>query len=129
MRRTIAGLLLAIFVSCAAHAQQGSTYPPLLVQSTNVVTDGAGNWTVTWGTNFQSSTPFIAARAVVPTGNNPINCEVVSRTAGSVSGWCRQNTPTLLSLAIVTTGLTLNAFGAIPSTGTTVMVLGRDTTQ
>lgn len=125
----ITAALIAFFAAGIQSRAQFGNQPPILVQAANVVTDASGNWTVTWTSNFNSPTPFIAPLAVQPAGNNPINCATVSRTNNTATGWCRQSTPTLLTLAIVTTGLTLNPFQNIPSTGTTVMVVGRDTTQ
>lgn len=109
--------------------QQGTSFPPVLVQATNVVTDAGGNWAVSWATTFASAVPFVSAKAIVSSGNNPITCEIASRTANSASGWCRQSTPALLNLSIINSGLTLNPFGNAPAVGTTVMVAARDATQ
>jgi len=112
-----------------ARAQQGSSYPPVLIQAANVVTDASGNWRVDWANNFSSATPFVTARSVVPSGNNPVSCDVATRGNNFVTGWCRISQPTLLNLSIITTGLTLNPFPNAPATGTVVMVAARDTTQ
>jgi len=123
--------ILAALLLCTTnvYAQQGSSYPPVLIQATDVTTDGSGNWRVDWANNFQSATPFVTARAIVPTGNNPISCDVATRGVNFVTGWCRQSNPALLNLSIITTGLTLNPFPAAPTTGTVVMVVARDRTQ
>ena len=127
--RFLAVLIIVLFVGYYSHAQQGASNPPILVQAANVTSDASGNFTVNWATNFQSSNPIVSARAVLPTPGNPVSCEVSTRSNNSVSGWCRQSSPALLNISIVTTGLTLNPFANIPATGTAVMVIGRDTTQ
>lgn len=126
----LTSLLLGFFViGYYANAQQGASNPPILVQALNTTSDASGNFSLTWNTAFQSSTPFITARAVVPVAGNPVNCEVQTRSNNTVTGWCRQSSPALLNLSIITTGLTLNPFANLPATGTAVMVIGRDTTQ
>lgn len=103
--------------------------PRLVFQGTNVVTDSSGNWTVSWATSYVSSSPLVLAKAVVSSTFNTITCEVSARSSSTASGWCRQATPTLLNLSIVTTGLTLNPFANLPATGTAVMVFSREPTQ
>lgn len=123
-------LLWFFFGGYYSHAQQqGASNPPILVQAANVTSDASGNWSVTWATNFQNNNPIVSARAVLASPGNPISCEVAARSASSVSGWCRQSSPALLNLSIITAGLTLNPFANLPATGTAVMVIGRDTTQ
>jgi hypothetical protein len=121
--------VLAFAFAFTAYAQMGASYPPVLVQATNVLTDASGNWSVTWNTSFQSNTPFTIARAVVTSTNNPISCEVMTRANNGASGWCRQSSPIVLDTTIIAAGLTLNPFTNLPATNTAVMVIGRDTTQ
>lgn len=66
---------------------------------------------------------------VVASGNNPIWCETVTRSASGATGWCRTNTPTLLNLSIITAGLTLNAAGTTAPLNTPVMLFAREPTQ
>lgn len=82
---------------------------PRISRSAVVVTDGSGNWTVTW------STALPGASVVLPipinSGVQPATCNVVTSTVSGASGRCWQAQSTLLNLSIITAGLTLNAQG------------------
>lgn len=105
--------------------QTSSANSPTILQAVNAATDASGNWTVTWGRAFVSATPIIHAKAIVASGTQPITCEAVTRSATTVTGWCRQ--AAIVAVAIL--GVNVNVFSAAPTTGTAVMITGREPTQ
>ncbi len=124
---SVLALLLALVFGnfYLARAQQGASYPPILVQATQVQTDASGNWSVTWNNSFASSTPFIAALPVNSTATNPYQCNTTSMTATTASGKCWQTTSQ--NVALISLNISLSP-SALPAS-TPVQVIGRDRTQ
>lgn len=91
-----------------------------------VTTDSNGAWTVTW------SPALPAAPAVLPiavnAGTQPIICNVTTRTTTTAAGKCWLAQNTVLSLGLVTAGLTLLPF-ANAAASTSVQVFAIPTTQ
>jgi len=112
-------------VGASATVQRSDAVARLVFQGTNVSTDASGNWSVTWGTSYISSTPLVLAKAVVTSGTQPITCEVTARSANTASGWCRQAATYTVSIL----GALVNIFANAPATGTAVMVFSREPTQ
>lgn len=108
-----------------ANTNQGASYPPIMVQATQVVTDASGNWSVTWNQAFQTSTPFIAPLPVNSTATNPYQCNVSSMTATTATGKCWQTASQ--NVALISLNISL-APTSIPA-ATAVQVIGRDRTQ
>lgn len=124
---SVACLLLATGL-VVARGQGYSSTGVTLVQATNVTTASDGTWAVTWKTPFNTSQPFVAAHYIGVATAQPVQCMLTSSTSTSASGKCYAGQSTLLSLSIVTTGITVLPF-AVSSGGIAVQVLGRDTTQ
>lgn len=103
---------------------------PTPVQAVNTTLNADCTWSVTFSRAFTSSAPVIHASVALPTGaTQPVPCFPMARSATAASGKCFPGQTTLLSLSIVTTGLTLNAFGNTCTAGLPVMVVGREPTQ
>lgn len=103
---------------------------PTSVQAANTTLNADCSWAVTFARAFTSSTPIIYASVVLPSGaTQPVPCFATVRSSTTNSGKCFPGQTTLLNLSIVTSGLSLNAFGSICTAGTAVMVVGREPTQ
>lgn len=101
----------------------------LVVQAVNTTTDGSGNWSVTFGQAFQGATPIISAFPIVaPGATQPMTCNVTARSQTTAAGKCFSGQTVVLNLSIITAGLTLNP-NALVSSGTAVMIIGREPTQ
>jgi hypothetical protein len=99
---------------------------PRITRAAIVTTDASGNWSVTWATALLSVPAVITLP--VNSGSQPVICNVLTRTTTSATGKCWNGQTTLLSLSIVTTGLTLNAF-TNPAAGTSIQVVALPLTQ
>jgi hypothetical protein len=101
---------------------------PTVVQAANITTDSNGAWSVTWARPFASATPVVNPLPV-NTGTLPILCNVATRSGTGASGKCWQSTSTTLPGTLATiVGLVISPF-AVPASGASVMVLGREPTQ
>lgn len=107
--------------------QRSDAARPTVVQAANVLTDAGGNWAVTFAKQFTSSSPIVTAKAVVASGNLPVDCETATRSSSGASGWCRQASTALISLGLLP--LTINVFSTQPNTNTPVMIIAREPTQ
>lgn len=101
----------------------------LIIQTANTTLGADCTWSVTFSQTFTSSSPIVHASVVLSSATQPIPCIVTSRSSAAQSGKCFPGQTTLLTLAIVTTGLTLSPFASTCSAGTAVMVIGREPTQ
>lgn len=101
--------------------------PITVVQKARVTTGSTGTWAITWATPFTSSTPVVNA-IPINSGSEPVICNTTASTATAASGQCWTLTTTVLSLAIVTAGLTLNPSGN-SAAGITVQLIGGNPTQ
>lgn len=98
------------------------------VQAVNVMTDSAGNWSLTWARPFTSAQPVVNPLPV-NTGTLPILCNVAARSAISASGRCWQSTATTLPATVTSLlGLVVSPFGTAASNAS-VMVIAREPTQ
>jgi len=103
---------------------------PTPVQTINTTLNADCTWSVTFSCAFSTSTPIVHANVQLAAGaTQPIPCAVISRSTTTQSGKCFPGQATLLSLAIVTSGLSLNPFSATCTAGTPVMVAAREPTQ
>jgi hypothetical protein len=118
-------VVLVGFLACRAFAD---SFSPVPVQAANTTTAADGTYSVTWASAFSTPQPFAHAHYIGAPGSQPVTCQTTTSTATVTTGKCYAGQATLLSLSIVTTGLTLAPFVAAAG-GITVQVLGRDTTQ
>lgn len=107
--------------------KQDSTRPTS-VQAGNTTLLANCTFSVTLARAFTSSSPFAYA-AVVDTANNQMPCKVQTRSATSFTGICNAAQNTVLSLSVVTTGVTVLPFGTTCTAGTPVMWVAREATQ
>lgn len=99
-----------------------------ITRATNCTLDSTGSCSVTWTTAL-SAAPNIVATPVNTAATQPISCTTTATpttTAVSIKCWIVQTTA--LSLAIVTTGLTLAPAITAPS-GTVVQIIAIPPTQ
>lgn len=101
---------------------------PTAVQSGNTTLAADCTFSITFARSFTSSTPFIYA-AVVDNTNTQMPCKIKTRSSSGGTGVCAQAQSTVLSLSIVTSGITLLPFGSTCTAGTPVMFVGREPTQ
>lgn len=124
----------------AAHATNGvvgtsgfyipsDAAPKLDIQSANTTLATDCTWSVTFGQTFTSSSPIVHASVIVASPTQPIPCIVGTRSATGATGKCFPAQNTVLTLSIVTTGLTLAPFATTCTNGMPVMVVGREPTQ
>ena len=107
--------------------RRGDATPKHIVQSTNVTLGTDCTWTATFGAQpFTSASPVVSVEPVSP---NMIACQVTSRSTTTQSGKCFAAQTTLLSLSIVTTGLTVNPFQSTTCSAIPLMVIAREPTQ
>lgn len=99
---------------------------PRITRAATTTTDASGNWSVTWSTAL-AATPVVLP-IPVNAGSQPVICNVTTRTTTTAAGKCSTGQTTVLSLSIVTSGLTVNAFSNTAS-GVTIQVLAIPTTQ
>lgn len=103
---------------------------PTPVQTVNTTLNADCTWSVTFARSFTSSVPIVHAGVALPSNaTQPIPCFPMARSSTAASGKCFPGQTTVLSLSIVTTGLTLNAFGSSCTAGLPIMVVGREPTQ
>lgn len=101
---------------------------PTVVQAANVITDGAGQWAVTWARPFTAASPVVNPLPV-NAGALPILCNVAARSATGASGRCWQSTSTTLPGTLAgLAGTLVSPFGS-PASGAAVMVIAREPTQ
>lgn len=97
-----------------------------ITRASTVTTDASGNWAVIW------STPLLSTPVTLPipinSGSQPAICNVTTTTATGATGKCFINQTTVLSLGIVTAGLTLNPTAAAAA-GMSVQLLAIPVTQ
>ncbi|WP_311271074.1 hypothetical protein [Sphingobium sp. WCS2017Hpa-17] len=107
--------------------KQDSTRPTS-VQAGNTTLAANCTFSVSLARAFTSTSPFAYA-AVVDTANNQMPCKIQTRSATAFTGICNAAQNTVLSLSVVTTGLTLLPFGTTCTAGTAVMWVAREPTQ
>jgi hypothetical protein len=107
---------------------RGDNTRPTAVQAGNTTLAADCTFTVTFARSFTSATPFVYA-AVVDTAGNQMPCKTKTRSSAGFTGVCQGSQNTVLSLSIVTSGLTLLPFGTTCTAGTPVMFVGREPTQ
>jgi hypothetical protein len=94
---------------------------PRISRSTTVSTASDGTFSVTWATALPSAPDVILTP--VGTGSVAIHCQLTAvPTVTAVAGKCFTQQNTLLSLSIITTGLTLSPF-ASSTAGISVQVI------
>lgn len=98
------------------------------VQTGNTTLAANCTFSISFARTFSSSLPFVYA-AVVETGSNQMPCKIQTRSSTGATGICAQAQGTVLTLAIVTTGLTLLPFGTTCVAGTPVMFVGKEPSQ
>lgn len=103
----------------------GNAASRLSVQRTTVLTDASGNWSVTWGTAFVSSTPTVNPIPLNPGATTPYNCNVTSRSATAATGHCWQ----LTSQTVALISLTISLAPSVAPSNVSVMVIGAEPTQ
>lgn len=101
---------------------------PTAVQAGNTTLAADCSFSISFARAFTSSVPFVYA-AVVNASGGVMPCTVSSRSSTTAAGKCQGAQPTVLSLSLVTTGLTLLPFGTSCTAGTPVMFVGREPTQ
>ena len=111
----------------ACTPKQDSTRPTA-VQAGNTTLLANCSFAITFARAFTSSTPFVYA-AVVDTGSNQMPCKIQTRSSTGATGVCNGAQSTVLSLSIVTSGLTVLPFGTSCTAGTPVMFVGREPSQ
>lgn len=95
------------------------------VQRTVALTDGSGNFAISWATSFLSATPTVTVTAGNPGGTNPIVCNWFTRSASGVTGKCWQTNTALIALL----GITITVAPTIPATSTPISVIMAEPTQ
>lgn len=114
----------------AATYPRSDAAPKITVQGANTTVGTNCAWSVTFTQAFISSTPIVSAHPVMTAGAaQPMTCIVTSRSTTAQSGTCYQAQTTLLSLSIVTSGLTVLPFQASACTALPLMVIAREPTQ
>jgi hypothetical protein len=98
------------------------------VQANNTTLLANCSFTIAFPRSFVSAVPFVYA-AVVDTGGAQMPCKIQSRSATGASGICNGAQSTVLSLSVVTSGLTVLPFGTTCTAGTAVMWVAREPTQ
>lgn len=101
---------------------------PTAVQAGNTTLAANCSFSITFSRSFTSSSPFVYA-AVVDSSGSQMPCKIQTRSATGATGICNAAQSTLLSLSIVTTGLSVLPFSATCTAGTAVMFVGREPTQ
>lgn len=112
----------------ATTIRRGDAVQPRITRATNCTLDATGSCSITWATAL-SSAPTIVTTPINPPASQAIMCNTTATpttTAVSIKCWTIQTT--LLSLAIVTTGLTLAPAATAPA-GTVVQVIAIPNTQ
>lgn len=97
----------------------------LTVQRTTVAVDASGNWSVTWGTAFQSSTPTVNPIPLNASATSPYICNVTTRSANTATGHCWQVTSQTVALI----SLTISLAPTLAPLSTSVMVIAAEPTQ
>lgn len=95
------------------------------VQRAVANTDASGNFSITWATNFISSTPTVTVTAGNPSGTNGIICNWQTRNASGVTGKCWQTNTSLIALL----GITITVAPTTPATNTPISVIMAEPTQ
>lgn len=101
---------------------------PRITRATTCTLDSNGACTITWASAL-SSAPTIAYAPINTTAVAPVVCNLTAvPTTTTVSLKCWTSQTTLLSLSIVTTGLTLNPFAQAVA-GTQIQIIALPPTQ
>ena len=108
--------------------RRGDAVQPRITRAANCTLDATGSCSITWTTAL-SANPTIVTTPINPPASQAIMCNTTATpttTAVAIKCWTIQTT--LLSLAIVTTGLTLAPAATAPA-GTVVQVIAIPPTQ
>lgn len=115
-------------VGTAGTYRPGTAVDQRITRATNCTLDATGSCSITWATAL-SANPTIVTTPINPPASQAIMCNTTATpttTTAAIKCWTIQTT--LLTLAIVTTGLTLAPAATAPA-GTVVQVIAIPNTQ
>ena len=101
--------------------------PPSLTRSTTATTASDGTFSVTWAVPLVSAKPVVNLMPL-NTGSQPAICNPTAVSSTGLTGKCWSTQTTALTLALVTSGVTVNPT-ANTAAGMQVFVFSREPTQ